>query len=49
MKTTLLAFVLVAAVVLHALVQGLLAGMSERRMAEIVAQGNAFGEVLVDA
>ncbi len=44
-----LGIVVEAAELLDAGVEGALAGMAERRMAEIVRQRQAFGEVLVEA
>src|SRR5437870_900880 len=41
--------VLGAAVAGHAFVEGAFAGMSERRVAEIVQQGDGFGQVFVEA
>ena len=41
--------VLEAAVAAHALVQGRFAGMAERRMAQVVRQGDGLGQVLVEA
>ena len=38
-----------AAVVVHALVEGRLAGVAERRMAEVVRQGDGLGQVFVEA
>jgi hypothetical protein len=39
--------VLEAAVPFHALVQGILAGVAERRVAEVVGQRNGLDEVFV--
>src|SRR5262249_38512606 len=39
--------VLKAAMILHAFVQGLFAGMAERRMTQIVGQGDRLGQVLI--
>ena len=43
-----LAIVLEAAVFLHEFIEGSLAFVAERRMAEVVREGNGLGEVFVD-